>query len=349
MHCFAKRGLILVLFCSCFILKLFSGTYYIEWNTGELFADESFVRYRINNQKWIDMEDSLNPIQSVVYGKNNKISFETSLDSETWSEPFSVSLKVCDPEPENKYQLKWTWNEIPGAKAVRYKTNNGEWIYSSPLENTFSDAIIPNTLIQTTVQTSVDGVTWLEGKSSGIIVAESREIPKTRNMTVSLTGSVFWGDVYFPSSKTSLRSGLGFGGNAILFIPVSNTWGFTLNNQLSYYRLGVFNYLEFDPSLNIRLGYYSEKGPALFCSFGAGASIVKRDSSIYCYPSLNLGLGLDIWLMKSLAFTIRTDALVSIQTEKLLNPDSYIDSVSFNATGSVGLTYAFCSKGENDR
>lgn len=341
-----KKAFMMIILCYFIIIQVFAGTYYVEWDAREIFSDSSYVKYKINNGKWNDL-DMTEPVNEIVYRKNNKIQFISSLDGENWSAPLSVSLKVSNPNVSDEYLLNWSWNEVPGAKSVRYRINDGEWTYIQASNNGFSEQIKPNTIRYVTVQSTEDGINWLDGKSSGIIIAEEKEIPKTRNLAVTLAGSFFWRDIYFTESRVFLMTGLSFGYDASLFIPVSNTWGITMNNQFAYYRLGFFDYLEYAPSISFRFGSYTEKGPGFYFLLGPGASLVKKENTYYCYPSANFGAGIDWWFSKTLALTTKTDASISIQSDRLLNPGSLIDSISINVTGAVGITFAFCGKGEN--
>lgn len=340
------KKIVLFLVLSLFLVTFLSaGTYYVEWQIGDYFSNNEVLRYKINNGAWNIVEDSKAPITSVVYKKSNTLTLETSTNGVDWDSSIDSKLNVINKNDSENYKVLWKWNAVPGAKSVRYKENNGEWIEMSNSSTGITEDVSLNNLSIITVQSSVDGSSW-EGLTKGIVVAEKQTPPKTRKMMLSILGGAEFEDVYFTSSKTKLRSNIGYGTKVILSLPITSTFALSFDNQLSKYTLGRFNYLQYDPSIKLRFEAYNEKGLSPYFMIGGGVSIVVRENKPYFYPLLSMDLGFDLWFSKAFAISVNGCGSATIQSDKILNPDSKIDSIGLHASGSIGFTYAICKKGE---
>ncbi|MGN0906926.1 MAG: hypothetical protein ACI4NM_07245 [Bullifex sp.] len=347
MSVFSRKVYVTLIIMMLSLFTLSAGTYYIEWAPGEFFQNENIVRYRIGNGKWTDLPSDGEPVLSKVYSKNTTVIFEVSEDGTEWTQGLDAKLVVTDPGAEDTYNLVWKWNPVPGARMIRYSIDSKDWLFLTTDNTEYYDTFQANKLRTFRAESTADGTEWIEGAEKGIIVAEKQPVRQPRKMQLSLLGSAVFEDVYFTARKSAVRSGLAFGGKLSVFLPIRNASGITIDNEVSFYKLGVRNIIEYDPQIKIRFGTYDERGIAPYCMIGAGASVIMRDGRFYFYPALGADLGFDFWFTKQLALTFNVGASVSIQSDKLFNPGVIIDSLSIHATGSVGVTYAFCSKGGN--
>ena len=340
------KKIVLFLLLSLFLVMFLSaGTYYVEWIPGDYFSNDEVLRYKINNGAWNIVEDKNIPITSVVYHKSNVLNIETSTDGVEWDNSIDSKLNVINKNDSDNYKVSWKWNAVPGTKSVRYRENNGQWIEMSNSSTGIVEDVNLNNLSIITVQSSVDGSSW-EGLTKGIVVAEKQTPPRTRKMMLSILGGTEFEDVYFITSKTKLRSNIGYGAKVTLSLPITSTFSLSFDNQLSKYTLGRFNYLQYDPTIKLRFESYNEKGLSPYVMLGGGVSIVVRDNKSYYYPLLSVDLGFDLWFSKAFAISVNGCGSATIQSDKILNPDSKIDSIGLHASGSIGFTYAICKKGE---
>lgn len=340
-----KRTLLLVVLSMIMLMYLSAGTYYVDWTPGLYYSGASFLRYKINGGNWKTVDPESDFIKSVVYGKNNNLVIESSADGETWDNTVTAKLKVIEPGSSDQYQLSWQWNMVPGADAVRYNRDNGQWIYLGTDKDSITEELIPNTLTVTHVQSS-SGDVWYDGIKKGFFAAEKQPIPKTRILMISILGGVEFEDVYYTYSKTSLRSSLGWGGKLTLSLPVTNSFALSIDNQASLFTLGRYRYIQYDPSIKLRFSPYTEKGITPYFMVGGGVSMVIRESRFFFYPLVSLDLGFDYWFSKSFALSINACASATVQQDTVLNPGVLIDSIGLHASGSIGFTYAICKKGE---
>lgn len=341
-----KRTVALMVLSLFTLMFLAAGTYYIDWTPGEYYSDTPYLRYRINGEKWKTVEDSTSVISSVVFHKENKLVIETSLDGETWGNTATAKLTVIDNGSSDQYRLSWAWNQVPGAESVRYSKDNGEWIIMSNHSEGITEDVIPNTLTLITVQSSEKGVGWNEGMIKGFLAAEKQPIPKTRVFMISVLGGADFEDVYFTSSKSALKSSIGWGGKLSLTLPVTNKFALSADSQFSLYSLGRFSYIQYDPSIKLRFSTYTERGLSPYLMIGGGVSLVYREGRIFHYPLVSMDIGFDYWFSKSFALSVNACGAATIQKDDILNPGATIDSIGLHASGSVGFTYAFCKRGE---
>ena len=225
-----KRAVLLVVLSLFLLLYLSAGTYYVDWIPGDYYSGASFLRYKINGSKWKIVDAESDIIKSVVYSKNNKLVIESSNDGENWDNSITAKLNVIENGSSDQYQLSWQWNMVPGADAVRYSRDNGQWIYLGTDKDSITEELIPNTLTVTHVQSS-SGDIWYDGIKKGFIAAEKLPIPKTRILMISILGGVEFEDVYYTYSKTALRSSLGWGGKLTLSLPVTNSFALSIDNH----------------------------------------------------------------------------------------------------------------------
>ena len=345
MYSLRKRTVALVLLSLFTLMFLAAGTYYVDWTPGDNFSDSMYLRYRINGEKWKTVEDPSSVITSVVFHKENKLVIETSEDEEYWENTLTSKLSVIDSGSSDQYRLSWKWNQVPGAQSVRYRKDNEGWVYMGNMSEGITEDVVPNTLTVINVQSSVDGSDWLEGKTIGFLAAEKQPIPKTRMLMISVLGGAEFEDIYFVSSKSALRSSIGWGGKLTLSLPLTNTFAFSADNQFSLYSLGRFRYIQYDPSLKFRFSPYTERGLSPYLMIGGGVSILYRESRFYFYPLVSLDLGFDYWFSKAFALSVNACGSATIQKDNILNPGAVIDSIGLHASGSVGFTYSICKKG----
>ena len=347
MRVFSRKVSLTLVIMLLSLFTLSAGTYYLEWNPGDYFQNEVFVRYRIGNGSWNELPPDGEPVLSKIYSKNSTVSFETSEDGIEWTEALKSKLVVMDPGVEEDYSLVWSWSPVPGAQLIRFSLDGQDWLFLPASEAGYIDKLEANKLRVFRAESTADGTQWIDGAENGIIVAEKQPVREPIKMQISLLGSAMFEDVYFTETKSAVRSGLGYGAKVSVFFPIRNASGITIDNDVSSYKLGVRNIIEYEPQLKLRFGFYDERGIAPYLMVGGGASVILRDGRIYCYPLVGADLGFDFWFTKQLALSFNAGASVSVQSDKFFNPGAMIDSLGIHLTGSVGVTYAFRSKGGN--
>lgn len=343
---FKKKIIISIVFFVFLLFSISAKTYYINWNVGDYFNNTNYVRYQINDNNWNYIENKNDNIFSIVNKTNNTISFEISDDNENWNESIKARLIVINDDNTDDYYVSWEWNPVPAAKALRYSIDGADWHYIDTTISKLKDDVKLDVLKVFTVQSSSDSISWFDKVEKGIIVASEKEIINPRKIQISALGSAVYENVYMMETKSIIKSNLGYGFRLSIFLPINQANGFSFDNNISKYKLGNYTYFQYDPEINYRFGIYDENGIAPYLMIGGGASILFRDNKTYVYPVISSDLGFDFWFNKQISLTMNLHASASIQSDKYFNPNTFIDSISLNTSGSIGLSYAFCSKGD---